>query len=366
MEFQGDFMLLATPTWQQSNRHKLVVISDLHFPRKDSHPKYLYEFLINNPSDMLVILGDFFEGYDTELGEFSEWHKRCLDLIHKRQSEEGLRVVVIPGNHDQYLRDDRILNHYIFGMLYRPHMILDGHAGRRTFLTHGDIYDARSIRENELFAYRAGENIRTSRVSLSELYNYYIGSSQARLKSSFDIALEGSLKRKFREKIIMSAKEYECDAVLCGHTHSPQPFKPVKTERWLSYGNSGSFTGKLATAMVLTEENTWKMINWKEKRELYGIKTLPHREDENPSASYRELTEMEIDFHRSLQSVWVSQQVLEQARRTMEKIKELASKIEEAIAPKKEALNLAFQRAEPKPAVVSPAQDIVTERVLAL
>ncbi len=356
-------MLLATPAWQQSNRHKLVVISDLHFPRKDSHPKYLYEFLINNPSDMLVILGDFFEGYGPEIGEFGEWHKRCLDLVHQRRSEEALQVIVIPGNHDQYLRDERVLDHFIFGTLYRPDMVLDGHGGKRTFLTHGDAYDARRVRETEMFAFQTGENIKISRVSLSELYNYYIGSSEKRLKTCFEKATEASLKKKFREGIAASAKEHGCNAVLCGHTHAPQPFIPVKGEKWLSYGNTGSFTGKLATAMVLTQDNNWKMVNWKEKREKMGLDILPHRDNENPAAAYRDLTEMEITFHKSLQSVWISHRLLTQAYRTIEQIKEFTNKIEDALQPKKEELERAFRRAEPKLATVPSSNNPPPEKM---
>lgn len=359
-------MLYATPAWQKSNRHQIVVVSDLHFPRKDSHPKYLYEFLVNNPSDTLIILGDFFEGYDPELKEFSEWHKRCLDLINQRQAEEGLHVIVIPGNHDQYLRDDRILDHFIYGTLYRPHLVLDGHGGKRTYLTHGDIYDPRHVRENEMFAYQTGENIKISRVSLSELYNYYFGSSDARLKASFKEASCASLKKKFRKGIAASAIEHGCDAVLCGHTHKPQPFIPVSKEKWLSYGNAGSFTGKLATGMVLTSHDQWKLVNWKEQREKIGIRNLPNQGDINPAVAYRELTETQIALHRNLQSVWIAQRLLDHARRTIEQIKELSGKIEDVIAPKKEALENTLKFAKPKPADLLRAQEIKGERILAL
>lgn len=358
-------MLYATPEWQRSDRHQIVVVSDLHFPRADSHPKYLYEFLFNNPSDTLVVLGDFFEGYGSELGEFGEWHKRCLDLIHQRQSEEGLHVIVVPGNHDQYLRDERVMDHYLFGTLYRPHVILDGHGGRRTFLTHGDMYDARRVRENEMFAYQTGESIRISRVSLTEIYNYYFGSSDARLKPVFQKASSASLNRKFREGIAASAREHDCDAVLCGHTHKPQPFTPVHKEKWLSYGNSGSFTGKLATAMVLTHKDNWKLVNWMEKREDKGFKALPHRDDVNPAAAYRELTEMEIAFHKTLQSVWISKCLLVQAQRTIDQIKEFTNKIEDILEPKKEELDRAFESAQPKSAVITP-QGVMGQRVFAL
>ena len=340
-------MLFITPAWQRSNRHKMVVVSDLHFPRPDSHPKYFYEFLLNNPSDTLVILGDFFEGYDKSLGEFGEWHKRCLDLMHQRQNEEELKVIVIPGNHDQYLRDERVLNHHLFGSLYRRHMVLQS-GSQKTYMTHGDDYDQKTVRDNDIFAYQAGAGIRVARVSLSELYNHYVGSSDKRLSASFAKRSHAALEKKIRKGILASATEHECNAVLCGHTHEPQPFMPVKKHTWLRYGNTGSFTGKLATAMVLSHDDRWKMVNWKEVRAQKGFDALPHRDDDNPALRYRDMTEAEINFHQSLHSVWMSRRMLGQAQIAVQKIREMAARIEDMLNPQEEALDRAFAAAAPE------------------
>lgn len=341
-------MLLVTPAWQRQARHKIVVVSDLHFPRRDSHPKYLYEFFFNNPSDTIVILGDFFEGYDKALGEFGEWHKRCLDLLHKRKSEEDTRVIVIPGNHDQYLRNHHVLDHNIYGSVYRRNMVLDGQGGQKTYLTHGDDYDPKSMRDNDMVAFQAGERIRIARFSLSELYNHYVGSSDKRLSAAFEKRSHAALAKKIRHGILQSAKEHECNAVLCGHTHEPQPFMPVKRHTWLRYGNTGSFTGKLATAMILTRDDQWKMVNWMEKRAKEGLDKLPHRDDVNPALRYRDHTEAEIHFHRTLHGVWAGHRMIAQTQRAVEKIKEMVARIEEKLHPQEEELARVLKEAIPE------------------
>lgn len=340
-------MLHVTPAWQRKARHKMVVISDLHFPRRDSHPKYLYEFLLNNPSDTIVVLGDFFEGYDKTLGEFGEWHKRCFDLLHKRRSEEEAKVIIIPGNHDQYLRDPRIIDHAMFGSVFRRNMVVSG-GGQKTYLTHGDDYDPKAVQDNDIFAYQAGDRIRVARVSLSELYNHYVGSSTGRLSPAFAKRSHASLNKKIRKGAVASAIQHECNAVLCGHTHEPQPFTPVKRHLWLKYGNTGSFTGPLATAMVLSRDDRWQIVNWAEKRAKEGFDKLPHRDDENPAAAYREITESEIHFHRTLHSVWLGHRLVTQTHRAVEKLREMAARVEDLLHPQEEELARVLKHATPE------------------
>lgn len=322
-------MALLLNDLSSSTRHKAVVISDLHFPRPDSHPKYLYEFLMHNPSDSIIILGDFFEGYDVRLGEFGEWHKRCLDLMHQRKTEDGTNIIVIPGNHDKYLRDDRIINHAVFGKNYYTNMVLDEQNGRRTYLTHGDEYDKKTVRENDMMAYQLGETIRVARISLSQVFNYYVGSGNKRLKPSFEKRSCADLARHIREGIVASAMQHDCQAVLCGHTHDPQPFMAVTKNKWLKYGNTGSFTGKLATAMVLTHDDQWKIVNWREKRVQLGLDKLPHRDNINPAAQYREMTESELVFHRTLHAAWMAKAMVTRADESIQRIKAMSESIAE-------------------------------------
>lgn len=350
-------MLMAN-AWKTSNRHKIVVISDLHFPRRDSHPKYLYEFLIHNPSDEIIILGDFFEGYDKTLGEFGEWHKRCLDLLHKRKNEEAVQVTVIPGNHDQFLRDPRILNHYVYGALYRRDMVLDGHGGLRTYLTHGDQYDSPTVREFDMEAYQTANTIGGFGTNLTQIYNYF-AASDVRLKPKFEKKDSMKVAKKILHGILASARDHECNAVMTGHTHAPQPFKKLTEHRWvpfkkakkhdwLQYANTGSFTSTLSTAMVLTREDEWRMINWRQQREMLGLQDLPSQSAFNAAQAYRDLTMEEIHFHRTLQTVWVARRTIEKAMRAVDKIRTMTARIEDELYPYEEELQRLFTVAGPE------------------
>lgn len=319
-----DYKLNGLPS---SDRHKVVVVSDLHFPRPDSHPKYLYEFLRYNPSDILVILCDFFEGYDVRLGEFSEWHKRCFDLMHKMQAEDGTEVIVIPGNHDKYLRDDRIIGRSVFNKKYYNHMVINEYDGRRTYLTHGDEYDKKTRHENDMAVYQLSESISIAKISLAQIFNYYVGTKNKRIKPSFEKRSCADLARYILKGIIASAEQNRCEAVLCGHTHKPQPFMPVKNHKWLKYGNTGSFTGEAATAMVLTRDNKWEMVNWREKRAQLGLDELPRRNTLNAAGKYREITENELVFHRTLHATWMAKAMIKKSEESIKRINEMSETI---------------------------------------
>lgn len=339
-------MLMVSPAWNYSHRHRVVVISDLHFPRPDSHPKYLYEFLLNNPSDMLVILGDFFEGYDKEIGAFNEWHWRCMDLMNKRKMEEGMRVVIVPGNHDKYLRHERVLGHSLYGSIYNNNLVLH-EGGQRTFLTHGDEFDPKYIRRNDRAAYQAADEVRIwGRVSLAEWFNY-LSASNGKLSAKFEQKAHGKIKRHLEKGVLRTAAENECDAVLCGHTHEPQPFKKFKKGADTTYGNTGSFVAKQSTAMVVTQDGRWRIIDWRKERINRGLDDKPAKDEYNVAAVYRDMSQQEAHFHRTLHKVWASREMLAQAMRTMDKIKEMAALIEDALGGQEEEVHALLKSARP-------------------
>jgi len=271
-------MLKRTPE-AVLNRHQILVISDLHFPRSDSHPKYVYEALLYNPSDTLIILGDLYEGYDKKLGKFNEWHMRVLDLIHHRMMHEGQQVIIIPGNHDKYLRTPEVMGKQIDGISYLPDIILNDQEGNRIYAFHGDQLDNAYRAANDDKLYTLGKKL-----FLVGVYTR----SRMLIKQAKEICTKKGLplREEFHRMAAQAAKDRECHAVLTGHNHDAVPFTPVEGMDVRS-GNTGCAVSKRVTFMCLTRSGEWKLTDWLQERSGYGLKETWKKDAPHPFEACR-------------------------------------------------------------------------------
>jgi hypothetical protein len=168
------------------------------------------------------------------------------------------------------------------------------------------------------------------------------------LKKAFERKETGELKGKLVREITQAASDHGCNAVLTGHTHKPQPFKKYKKDIPVRYGNTGSFVGKQASAMVLTRDNEWQVVNWRQRREALGLTDLPDKSEHNPGAQYRDLSLQEVHFNSTLQTVWLSRYVLEQAMRTIDTIRDMALRIEDEVGIHEEEMHRLLKEATPQ------------------
>jgi len=296
-------MLQKTPG-SVFDRHQIMVISDLHFPRSDSHPKYVYEALLYNPSDSLIILGDLYEGYDKKLGQFNEWHMRVLDLIHHRMYNEGLKVYILPGNHDAYMRSSPLMEREVDGITYLPEMVLNGHGGLKTFAFHGDRLDEAFTREAGHKMYEIGKKLH-----LIGLY------TQMRIiaDKAKKLCSKGNrpVNEKFHKMAADLASERGCNAALTGHKHELQDFLRVKGTEVYS-GNTGCAVGGVTTFMRLTRNGNWEAVDWRQERRQEHKLTATWKMEAtpNPYTEQREATLAHLDMHKRLHNYYVSLEVL--------------------------------------------------------
>ena len=119
--------------------YRSIWLSDIHLGSRDSKIEYLYDFLRNTESEYLYLVGDIIDMWKLR----SRWHwpqanNDILRLIMKKAGK-GTRVVYVPGNHDELLRDFTELT---FGGIEvaadRVHETADG---KRLLVLHGDQFD---------------------------------------------------------------------------------------------------------------------------------------------------------------------------------------------------------------------------------
>lgn len=199
-----------------------IFISDLHLGTRDCQADLLLEFLDRTSSDYLYLVGDIVDLWKIE--RYIHWpgvKNRIAKLIFDK-ARNGTRVIYIPGNHDEYLRE--LAGSRINGIEIR---LQDSHmtaAGKRLLVLHGDIFDdlVRNIRWLESL----GDSLYDLIMFLSRFYN--------RLRRSLGFSywsFAAFIKYKFKDAVryIENYEEIAAhhaanrgyDGIVCGHIHHP-------------------------------------------------------------------------------------------------------------------------------------------------
>ena len=94
-----------SPEASSATRHyRTIWISDTHLGTRNCHADYLLDFLRSTESDYLYLVGDIVDGWQMTKSWY--WPQTHNDVIQKilRKARKGTQVVLIPGNHDEFLR----------------------------------------------------------------------------------------------------------------------------------------------------------------------------------------------------------------------------------------------------------------------
>ncbi len=120
--------------------YRTIWISDLHLGTRGCKAEFLLDFLKYTEAETIYLVGDIIDGW--RLRKSWYWPQAHNDVIQKvlRKVRKGTRVVYVPGNHDEWLRDFTQLQ---FGGVEvvedAIHVTADG---RRLLVIHGDAFDA--------------------------------------------------------------------------------------------------------------------------------------------------------------------------------------------------------------------------------
>jgi UDP-2,3-diacylglucosamine pyrophosphatase LpxH len=83
---------------------RTIWISDVHLGTPGCQANYLLDFLKTHESETLYLVGDILDGWHLKKGWY--WPQTHNDVVQKilRKGRKGTRVVFIPGNHDESVR----------------------------------------------------------------------------------------------------------------------------------------------------------------------------------------------------------------------------------------------------------------------
>ena len=243
--------------------YRTIWISDTHLGTSGSKSSMLLEFLDQTDSEYLFLVGDIIDGW--RMRKKMYWHQEHNDVVQKvlKKAKNGTKVTLIPGNHDEILKD---FTNFSFGDIFIKdedrHTLADG---RKVLITHGDEFDAVII--NAKWLAKIGSALYELLLKLNNVVNF------VRRKLGFSYwSLSQYLKKQtkhatnfisnFEFAVSDRARRENADVVVCGHIHRPE----IKELNGVLYCNDGDWI-ESCTALVEDETGDLSILNWAEERE---------------------------------------------------------------------------------------------------
>ncbi len=202
------------------NEYRTVWISDVHLGTKGSQAAALLEFLKDTECETLYLVGDLIDIWSLRRGIY--WPQEHNDVIQKilRKGRKGTEIIYIPGNHDEFLAG--FLGSYA-SVTIQNHAIHLTADGRRVFVMHGHELD--TVVQNMGWLAHVGDIGYTILLRCNGLLNTTrraLGLAPWSLSAYVKAGVKNvvSFIGQFEEAVVRYARDYDVDAVLCGHIHT--------------------------------------------------------------------------------------------------------------------------------------------------
>ena len=236
-----------------------IFLSDIHLGTRACQADRLIEFLRSYTAQNVFLIGDIVDFW--AMRRSIVWTPAQNTVVQKilRRARRGERVVFIPGNHDEALRDYlgiafgdiEVVGEYV-------HQLADG---RRFLLLHGDEFD--QITRHHRWIAVLGDVMYDVLVRLNSTvafirrrfgmacYWSLAGYAKRRVKSALQFIFD------FEDAALHAARQRGLDGIICGHIHSAV----IREADGLSYVNCGDWVDS-CTAIVEHLDGRLELIAW--------------------------------------------------------------------------------------------------------
>jgi hypothetical protein len=203
-----------------------LFISDVHLGFRGSNSQQVLDVLKKYQPETLFLVGDIIDGW--MLKRKFRWSQTQTNVLRKilSYSKNGTKVIYIPGNHDEFLRQYLDVS---FGNIE----IHDEYIWNDTYITHGDLYDG-------------VVKLKWLGVLGSIGYDMAIAIDRRLKKWGYKRSLSKFLKDKvkeavkfivsFEEEIVRQGIKHNCSTVICGHIHKAED-KLINNVRYINCGD---------------------------------------------------------------------------------------------------------------------------------
>lgn len=263
---------LLTPLGRHAVRQfhcRTAFISDVHLGTQNCQAAYLLDFLDNLRADTLYLVGDIVDLQSLKRRLY--WPASHGAIVEKllSLSQNGTRVIYIPGNHDDVAR--RYVNQTLAGIEVRMSAVHETARGERLLVTHGDEFDTVVRCGNRMqwlgdFFYQGllGCNRLVNR--LRRLTGRPYWSLAGFVKSRVSTA--GKYIRRFEAAAARRARNEGFDGCVCGHIH----VAALRTIGETLYINDGDWV-EHCTAAIEDHKGNLQLMHWTEQRTVLVLHT---------------------------------------------------------------------------------------------
>jgi UDP-2,3-diacylglucosamine pyrophosphatase LpxH len=237
---------------------RTVWISDIHLGTAGCNATLLLDFLKSVQPETLYLVGDIIDGWRLKRGWY--WPAAHNDIVRRvlKLANKGVRVVYIPGNHDEMLRDYGGLS---FGGVEvvenAVHVTADG---RRLLVLHGDEFDGVVLYARWLaflgdYAYALLLRLNIVFNAVRRRFGLPYWSLSAHIKKRVKNAV--AFISQFEEVVAHAAHEAGVDGVVCGHIHCAE----IRQFGDVTYYNDGDWV-ESCTALVEHADGRIEILDW--------------------------------------------------------------------------------------------------------
>ena len=243
-----------------------IFLSDIHLGTRACQADRLLEFLRSYVAENVFLIGDIVDFW--AMRRSIVWTSDQNTFVQKilKRARHGERVVFIPGNHDEALRD-------YLGIAFGDIEVVGEHIhhladGRRFLLIHGDEFD--QITRHHRWVAVLGDVMYDVLVRLNSIISFV----RRHMGMRYYWSLAGYAKRRvkkalqfifdFEDSAIRAARQRGLDGIICGHIHSAV----IRDIDGLSYVNCGDWVDS-CTAIVEHLDGRLELIAWDSKERAF-------------------------------------------------------------------------------------------------
>lgn len=252
---------MSTDTRTDGSRAcRTIFISDIHLGTRTAQAKTLLDFLKCHEADTIYLVGDIIDFWRVRRGP--QWPQTHNDVVQKllRKVRRGARIVFIPGNHDECLRE--YVGMQFGGIEICRNAIHQSASGKSYLVTHGDEFDV-VIRSAKWLAV-LGDHGYEFALWLNNPLNWirrHLGfgywSLSAYLKYSVKTAV--NFIGAFEEAVAGEAARQGTHGVICGHIHHAAD----RHIGGVHYLNCGDWV-ESCSALIEKHDGTFEIVRWHE------------------------------------------------------------------------------------------------------
>jgi UDP-2,3-diacylglucosamine pyrophosphatase LpxH len=250
--------------------YRAIFMSDLHLGTRACRVDDILDFLRDYDAETIYLVGDVVDFW--RIKHNSYWPQKHNDVIQKllRKVRKGTRIVFIPGNHDEALRD--YCGAQFGGIIVLGEAVHESADGRQLLVVHGDDFDGIvhytkwiSFLGDRSYVLTLWTNTAVNRLRRRLDLGYW--SLSKFVKSRIKHAIQ--FIDRFETALAHEASRRGYDGVICGHIHHAAD----KTVNGVAYLNCGDWV-ESCTALVEDYDGRFRLVRWHEEaRRNAGVPT---------------------------------------------------------------------------------------------